>query len=458
MKQSHKKTFKKLAISALSAVAISGIVMPAQAANWLALQGTEKAGAAPRAKLWGFIQAQYQQDFSDPVVTGTGSEVYIPPKLVGPNLDNQSQFNVNRARIGVRGIAMPLDSNVNYFFLAEFGKNAITQGHGGPAHITDSSITLNHIKGAKIRMGLFKTPIAEEALQAIHVFDYINFTTVSNQMLLERFAEPCTKNSIGPVTGPPSSPAQTITSGDCNQGASTIPNADMNQFSKPVGAFRDVGVQVFDTFKAGDWENSYAVMYGNGNGLNFGDNDDNKDLYLYLSTELVFAGKGGRRQGLKMFAWNVDGTRTNVNDKTKEQDRKRSGVGVKYLRKPFRVTAEYMKGEGMVFQGPHRPQHQFNDKEAEGYYLDFGWYIPNSKFEIDLRYDSYTRDENHPTSKTGDETTFDTATIGMQYHFNKKARLNIEYSDRSNKSDTKIIDTQNKDVAGRLAIQVTTIF
>jgi len=166
MKQVHKKTFKQLAISTLSALAISGIIMPAQAANWLALQGTERDGAGPRAKLWGFIQAQYQQDFSDPVVTGSGSEVYIPPKLIGPNLDSQSQFNVNRARVGVRGIAMPLDSNVNYFFLAEFGRNAITEAHGGPAHITDSSITLNHIKGARFRIGLFKTPIAEEALQA----------------------------------------------------------------------------------------------------------------------------------------------------------------------------------------------------------------------------------------------------------------------------------------------------
>ncbi len=454
MKQSHKKTFKKLAISALSAVAISGIVMPAQAANWLMLQGTEKPGAAPRAKLWGFIQAQYQKDFSDGVGTGV-NEKFIPPKLIGPGLDSQSGFNVNRARIGVRGTAMPLDSNVNYFFLAEFGNNAITNGGGGSTHLTDASVTFNHIKGARVRVGLFKTPIAEEALQAIHVFDYINFTNVSNQMLLERFPVSCVRNVADTPTAP--AKAQPI-SGDCNQGASTIPNAGMNQHTKPVGAFRDVGVQVFDTFKSGDWENSYAVMIGNGNGLNFGDNDENLDTYLYLSTERVYGGKGGRRQGLKMFAWNQSGKRTSLTDKTKEQDRTRSGVGVKYLKKPFRATAEYMTGSGMIFQGQHRPEHSYNDLDASGYYVDFGWYIPNSKFEIDLRYDSYTRDENHPKSKTGDETTFDTATIGMQYHFNKKARLNMEYSDRSNKSDTAAIDTQNKDVAGRFAIQVTTIF
>jgi len=449
MKQIYKKSFRKLAISTLSAIAICGITMPAQAANWLMLQGTEKPGSAPRAKLWGFVQAQYQKDFSDGVGSGA-SEAFIPPKLIGPNLDSQSGFNVNRARIGVRGIAMPLDSNVNYFILAEFGNNGITNGTNGFARLTDASVTLNHIKGARVRMGLFKTPIAEEALQAIHVFDYINFTNVSNQMLLERFPEPCVKNAAAAT--------QTI-SGDCNQGASTVPNASLNQHSKPVGAFRDVGVQVFDTFKSGAWETSYAVMIGNGNGLNFGDNDDNLDTYLYLSTEQVYKGKGGRREGLKMFAWSQNGKRTNPNDKTKEEDRTRSGVGLKYLQKPFRVTAEYMVGDGMIFQGQHRPQHSFNNLEASGYYLDLGWYIPGSKFEIDLRYDSYTREENHPSSNKGvDETTFDTITLGTQYHFNKKTRLNVEYSIRDNESDTAIINTQNKDVSDRFAIQVTTIF
>ena len=136
-------------------------------------------------------------------------------------------------------------------------------------------------------MGLFKTPGAEEGLQAIHVFDYINFTTVTNQLLLERFPS-STCDGASPTT------PCTQTS-DANNAATPTPDADMNQFSRSVGAFRDVGIQVFDTFKSGSWENSYAIMYGNGNGLNYGDNDDNKDLYLYLSTEDVYGGKGGRR-------------------------------------------------------------------------------------------------------------------------------------------------------------------
>ena len=424
----------KLLMKAIG-VALLTCASAAQSANWLMLQGTEKDGQSKRTHVWGFVQAQYQDDNSDAFVNGGGAELYIPPKLVGPNLDSQSQFNVNRARIGIRGTGFPLDNKVNYFILAEFGNNGITYGDDGK-HLTDASITLNHIPGARIRMGLFKTPGAEEGLQAIHVFDYINFTNVTNQLLLERFPQ----------------------EGDPNQGATAIPNASMNNYSRAVGAFRDTGIQIFDTFKASKWEHSYAIMLGNGNGLNYGDNDDNKDLYLYWSSELVFGGKGGRREGLKLFVWNQDGKRTDAFDITKEQDRKRTGLGVKYLQRPFRISAEYMEGEGMIFQGPHRPGHIFNDGEAEGFYVEGGWYIPNTNFEIDIRYDEYTRDENHPTSAADDETTFETVTLGAQYHFNKKTRLNIEYSDRTNESDTTAVNNQHEGVDGRFAVQVTHIF
>ncbi len=425
-------SYNKKLLSKAIGVALLSCASAVHAANWLMLQGTEPAGAAARAKIWGFVQVQYQKDTSDPNATGG----YIPPKLIGPNLDTQDAFNVNRARIGVRGTGMPLDSKVNYFLLAEFGNNGITAPGGYNAALTDASITLNHIPGARIRAGMFKYPGAEEGLQAIHVFDYINFTSVTNQMLLERFPQ----------------------SADGNLAPQPTPDANMAQYSRSVGAFRDVGVQVFDTFKSNSWEHSYAIMYGNGNGLNYGDNDDNKDLYLYWSSENVFGGKGGRREGLKMFAWYQDGKRTNAYDKTQEQDRTRTGLGVKYLNKPFRVTAEYMKGEGMIFQGQHRPTQIYNDKDADGGYIEGGWYIGNSNFEIDLRYDTYTRGENHPTSVANDESTADTWTIGTQYHFNKKTRINLEYANRDFESDTAAVEAQQKDVAGRYAVQLTHIF
>ncbi len=124
---------------------------------------------------------------------------------------------------------------MNYFLLAEFGNNGITTGKGASqGQLTDASVTLNYIPGARVRAGLFKTPGSEEGLQAAFVANYINFSNATDRLLLERDFE--------------------YESGNTERDG-------------PVGAFRDTGVQVFDTFNLGGWDTSYAVMIGNGSGL-----------------------------------------------------------------------------------------------------------------------------------------------------------------------------------------------
>lgn len=444
------KNFKKVALAATCTALLGGAMTTANAANWLMLQGTERADAAPRAKLWGFVQAQYQNDSSDPNAGGA----YVPPKLIGPGLKSQSQFNVNRARIGVRGQGMPLDGKVNYFLLAEFGNNGITVGNNSVANVTDASITLNHIDGARIRVGLFKYPGSEEGLQAIHVFDYINFTAVSNQLMLERFPNATFTTDNAPITLPS--------------------NTGLGGYDRPVGAFRDVGIQVFDTFKSGKWEHSYAVMSGNGNGLNFGDNDDERDTYLYWSSELVLGGKGPFRNGLKLFAWNQTGKRNydGNNDGTVETyDRDRSGFGVKYKTKKWRASAEFMSGEGMIFNGPDKPSfglvppsvgnpaHPANglNAKASGYYVEGGYYIPGTKWDVGLRHDVYNRLED-----TQFELEFVTTTLGVQYQFNKKTRLTLNYEMHSaeaiNFAGGAGPNGNLDGVGDRTAIQLTHIF
>lgn len=448
---------KKLLAKTIGATLLT-LASSTQAANWLMLQGTEPEGQSARAKLWGFVQVQYQKDNSD---ANPANNAYIPPKLIGPNLSSQEQFNVNRARIGVRGTGLPLDTKVNYFLLAEFGNNGITAPGDRNVRVTDASITLNHIPGARVRAGLFKTPGSEEGLQAIHVFDYINFTTVTNQMLLERHPNSTYTENNKPTKLPATSGA--------------------GAFEKSVGAFRDTGVQIFDTFKMDKWEHSYAVMFGNGNGLNFGNADGNSDTHLYLSTEYVFGGKGGRREGLKMFVWDQSGKRLldNTNDATHnptEFDRDRSGAGIKFLKKPWRVSAEYMEGDGMIFVGPDKPTFDVNDNlhpsgdptinppggvgatgEASGYYLEGGWYIPGTKWEIDARYDVYNRLEGDTF-----EFEFKTVTLGAQYHINKKTRINMEIADRSAEAinfGSGLGPNANLDgVDKRYAVQLTHIF
>lgn len=448
----------------------------AYTANWLKLQGTEPPSTSARAKVWGFIQAQYQHDFSD----ANSGDKYIPPKLIGPNLTSQNMFNINRARIGVRGTGFPIDSKVNYFILAEFGNNGLTHA-GQRVKLTDASVTLNHMPFARIRVGLFKYPGAEESLQAIHVSDYINFTTVTNQLMLERFPNDDNYYKI--------SVNNTMRANTEAQVYGTAPNG----FEKPVGGFRDVGIQLFDWISLGQWEYSYAMMFGNGNGLNVGDNNANKTFYGYWSSEWVFDGKGARREGLKLFGWYQTGSRafdqdfsysrvavtdpqTGVESTTdftyssankKEwayYDRTRLGVGAKYLKKPFRVTFEYMAGEGMIFLGPHKESFDMNVPEgngngltgkANGWYLDLGWQVLQTKYELSFRYDVYNR-------LTGDEleVNYATATFGGQYEFNKKTRVTVNYAHRSASSATgnAALEDNFSGLGGRLAIQLTAIY
>ena len=417
------------------------------AANWLALQGTETGGKAGAVRLWGFLQLQYQEDDSEPNPSGA----YVPLKLIGPDFDSQADFNVNRARIGVRGVTQSLDPKINYFLLVELGNNGITEPEGSSAKLADASMTFNHLDGARIRVGLFKHPGAEEAMQSIHVFDYINFTWVTQKLLLERFPN----RNYTPNNPPTRLP----------------PEARFNAFTRSVGAFHDVGVQVFDWLEIGDdWEWSYAAMIGNGNGLDASDNDDNKDLYLYTSFEKVYGGKGPRREGLKLFAWSQSGKRTadltadacvdplavfpvcgpqgsgriSTVHNPEEYDRDRMGVGFKYLRNGWRASAEYMRGEGMIWQAPQNASFGIGPgqgipttpdggeqagngalAEGTGWYVEGGWRIPKTKWELDLRYDEYKRLDGNLF-----EIEFTRTTIGVQYFFNPRVRLAINYEAR----------------------------
>ncbi len=385
-------------------------VLPVNAANWLMLQGTEPEGSSDRAKVWGFVQPEYVRTSDTKIKAGpwAGQKAIFNQNRPDSVAD---EFNVRRARIGVRGVGFPLDSKTNYFMLAEFGNNGITKNGSGSAKITDMSVTMNHIPGFRIRAGQFKFPGSEEALRAIHVANYNHFSNFTNQMILERFFD--------------------------GTGAATN---TANVLNGPVGAFRDIGVQIFDTFKQENgWEYSYAVMVGNGNGIARGDNDDNKDTYLYFSAEKVYGGKGPRRDHLKLFVWSQDGERTLTKEGAGEYDRERSGIGVTYKQGKYRAGAEFMRADGMIFngtdgaalpgsEGSNGNIASFNiatEGEADGYYLHFGYAI-TPELELDIRHDVLNRLTDNNTA----EREFTTTTLGAQYFFNKKSRLTLNYESR----------------------------
>jgi hypothetical protein len=449
--------FKKMT-TVLAVAGAMFIVGNANATNWLKLQGTEDPGSGARARVWGFLQPTYQKDVSP----GTTPE----PTRIGGNLNTQEQFQLFRARVGVRGTALPLDDNVNYFIMWEGGNNAATDGgykYGvkTPMRLMDASVTLNNIPHARIRAGLFKTPGSEEVFQGIPALDYINFTWVGNQLLLERYANGV---NCDPNTDP-----------TCNDG--TLNYSDTTGWNSDFGAARDTGVQVFDWFRTGDWEHSYAVMYGSGSGLEPYNPEvvpGKHDLYLYWSSELVYGGKGPFQQGWKTYVWSqtgkrqIDLTDNNTYDPT-VHDRDRSGIGTRYRRGDWRLQAEYITGKGMIFEGPEKPTFGYSnpalvantvglDGKANGYYLDAGYYVPSTPWELDARYDVYNRD----TESAVFAIKFQRTTLGVQYHLNKKSKVMFNYEIRSatatGASAPPPLKANLAEIGNRYGIQITTIF
>ena len=476
-----KQAIKKVALAVACAGGMAA-TMQVEAANWLMLQGTERSSAAGRAKVWGFLQPTYTSMEGSEVAAGAFAGEDAQFNKQPPHLTTSKGFDIRRARVGVRGQGFPLDPKVNYFFLAEFGSNGITWPNGGDgqARLDHASVTLNHIPGARIRAGLFKVPMSEEMLQAIHVFDYINFTNFGFQQLLERFL---TTDGGDSYVKP---------GGNFADGKPNVPNG-------PIGAVRDQGIQVFDSFKTGGWDTSYAVMVGNGNGINRADNNEELDKYFYVSTEKVYAGKGPRVQSLKLYAWSLNGKRELTTHSCVANagppptpatctatdgtfDRKRSGVGVTFRKGPWRAAAEYLQADGMIFAGtdggaragttitlgnPAATQitSSFNmspNEKADAYYVHFGYAI-NHAIEFDIRYDTMNRETDNAANNNGaDERKFTTTTLGMQWFMNLKNRVAINYELReaeapnlaSSHNANKILG----DMDNRLSVQITSIF
>lgn len=420
----RRSSFKKTALLVALAGALGS--QSVHAANWLMLQGTEADHQAPRANVWGFAQINYEHTADTKLPNGEKAAF----NQMAPQLTSSSGFNVRRARLGVRGANLPLDNKINYFLMAELGNNGITTGgNASQGQLVDASITLNHIPGARIRVGLFKTPGSEESFKAIPVFNYVNFTSATDRLLLER--------SFNDSAG--------------NKGR-----------NGPVSAFRDTGVQVFDAFQVGDWEHSYALMVGNGGGLAMTDKDSDLDTYVYLSTEKVFGeGAGPRRHGMKFYAWMHNGKRT-IDGKSGNK-RNRSGLGTTYFDGKYRMAAEYIHAEGMIYggtQGGRIPSSSTIGshfevqvkEEAKGYHLDLGYRVVPD-VELNIRYDAL---DSGGVDKKATLREFRTTTLGAQYFLNRKTSLRLNYEIRdidapnSNATAKGVVDSIDDRVSAQL--------
>ncbi len=454
MKQKPK--MRRIAVT-LALAGAASMSLPAHATNWLKLQGTQPPGVTARAKFWGFIQPGYAWTPGTelPTMEGGGASGLSGTRPnfnnIGPNQTSSNTFSLRRARIGARGSVTPLSNNIDYFFLAEFGNNALSGSQGYHPIITDASVTFNQLKKyVRFRVGQFKIPgDSEEGLMGIANLPYVNFSTVGNQLLVERFvtaktAEGGAGNCWDPGTGDLTA---TTTAKVCGS-ASLIPVATDGVYSSVngVGAYRDMGLMAFDWFRRGPWELTYGVMIGNGSALDRLDTNNNKDINGRLQASYIFGkSKGPFRNDITGWVWYQNGDRA-FDGKSYHRTREGFGGMVRtgFMRPgAIRASAEYMFGKGMIFAGaPFRstgingakqPVTMFpgDNNGGRGFYVE-GAVFATHHIQLEARYDQYDRLFNDPQN----ERMFRTGTLGVQYFFNPHARVTLNYAINS-------LDVQN---------------
>jgi hypothetical protein len=518
----------KILKTTMSAVIGAGIVLAStntQAANWFKLRGTEPGGTSHTLQVWGFLQPRFTSDRSDEI-KGVGAPIGPGPAGL-KNLNNtlptagtaprertaQDGFTLRRARIGIRGTMLPINNDIDYFILTEWGQNGVTSGGqnsslGSGPQLLDASVTLNQLSrgqdseglqnlGARIRVGQFLFSQTSESLshstpgRRVHMF----------------MPEATFFNALG---------------------RRTFDNANDNfPGARPVDAARDIGIELFDFVEFGDanqpYEFTYSVALGNGDTIGGGNQDNNFRKYAWLSfAQLLDETRGPRRHDWMVYAWWQKGDKTFNNDidndgipdnqpgpggnlspvtgsprncsqpggaggggrlcrNGNERDYTQTylGYGVEYFDKPFaqlgqiRFNAEYQKQYGFTFDGANSPSskyvtgvlHEVEDGLNEGWYADVGYDIQqhlgiSNRTTLNARYDEFDRNKNDDTRAVHMKTT----TLSAEYFFHKKARLTLSYQfrdwdTRHRKGGPAVVGEQVLDSIGdRVGLELTFIF
>lgn len=380
------------------------ITLNVYASNWLIVQGIQNDKAAEH-NLWGFGQLRYINNYGD--VYEAGGINKTPFSMNKPSLEEQESLIIARLRIGLRG-KLDSENKINYFILTEFAQNGITNpaGHTKHSYLTDLSVTFRYLP-ANIRVGQFKYPGSEEGLMTRFASPFIQFTTMSDQLLLERFISVKSKNSTTYLGEPAHS----------------------------VGAYRDTGIELFQKLNIDDANSiSYAYMTGLGSGLQMQNvNDSHPTHYIYTAYENIFGkGKAYNTESFKFYMWYQDGKR-----KLLEQlyDRTRYGLGFTYYDGSLRLESEYVRAKGMIYTGakdvnalPDQNEWQFemeaaDNNKANGYYISSQYKII-PQLELLARYDQY----NRMTNVDSKERVFKNTTLGTSYRFDGFNRIDFNYT------------------------------
>lgn len=397
----------------------------AEAANWQAILATEVGRKDEALSLGGFVQGYSEQIFAGRVNgLTTPSLTRFNGRYAAFNTNGESEakttFAIRRARPLLRGAVPGTEQRINYFLGVEFGKVGLTREQF--AAIADASLSFHYIPGVRIRVGQFKLPLVDESLESNpQVAGFNNFSNPLQQLMLE----------------------------------SHIVNGE---FVGGAYGFRDLGVQLFDWFRFGPVELSYAVVgsQGRSNGL---DVDDYKDVSGRVQASLVFDGADNdiHRQEISVFGWAQHGKRRSI---AGAKDRVRAGGGLHVELRPFRFRAELIYAEGMLILGSNpaflgEPVAVSPDGKALGYYTQvslqaLSWLVLHGRFD-----DTY-RQFNDPAA----QRIFRTLTPGVEFIPHAKVRLMANADFRwllapGANADAKRIASG---IGPRLTVQATVIF
>jgi hypothetical protein len=495
-----RKWFANLLVVSGLILGLSVITGTAQAANWFKLRGTEPGGTAHTLQVWGFLQPTWAKDFSDPISGAVGG--FAPangsmqvPGTIPPDRTERESFYMRRARIGIRGTMLPINNDIDYFILTEWGQNGITRSDGG-AKLLDASVTLNQLSrgidddglanlGARLRIGQFLFSQTSQALsqstpgRRVHIF----------------MPEATFAHAIGRYA--------------TDNGVHNWPEDETG-----ANGARDVGIELFDwvEFK-NDWfgsngplEFTYSVGLGNGDAIGELNRDDNYRQYYWLSLAKLFDNtRGSRRHDMMIYGWyqkgdilfnndiDDDGLLDNVpgplggdlragniaadpvspgnrvlrNGNERDIEQEYYGVGFEYFDKPFanlgqiRFEAEWQKQEGLTFDGARTP-----DVNQVGYDIHKHLGLKN-RTTLNLRYDEFTRNKGNsigPNGINAREVEWKTWTTTAEYFFHKKARATLTYQFRDFNADARDGGFKTngnavlEQIDNRLGLQLTFIY
>lgn len=367
----------------------------ASAADWTTLQGTETGEDPPMVKPWGFVQVLGEGIVAGGPVEGLSSATLsafdgeVPVYNRVGSGDATFGLSIRRARVGLRGAMPKTDERVNYLFAAEFGDNGLTRLQ--PVVLTDASITLSYVPYARVRVGQFKMPLGEEALEMNPIAaEFVNFTNTTSQLLLEN-------PSAGGV------------------------------YVAGASGFRDVGVQVFDTVALGSGALSYAAVVSNGR-MGTLDVDDGKDVMGRLAWAPVVWGEPDdpHREEIQVFAFWQQGTRDVDGDRA---DRIRRGGGIQVQRSGIHARAEVIQATGTLETGtsppfPGQPVTVAPEGQAVGGYAFVK--ARRGVFGAGLRYDELWRRTESPA----DLRVFRTGTLDLQVEPTPRVRALLDVEAR----------------------------